>query len=49
VRRLHHLSIFAPSWIGSVAFYKFMRYDDMDIRANDGGEIDEPEQLSGIR
>ncbi len=27
------IGIFALSWIGSVAFYRFMRYDDLEIRA----------------
>ncbi len=27
------IGIFALSWIGSVAFYRFMRYDDLEISA----------------
>ena len=26
------IGVFALSWIGSVAFYKFKRYDDLDIK-----------------
>jgi nickel/cobalt transporter (NiCoT) family protein len=43
------IGVFALSWFGSVAFYKFMRYDDLENRGNDGGEIDHPKQWSGIR
>jgi len=30
------IGVFALAWIGSVAYYKFMRYDDLDVRAGAG-------------
>ena len=30
------IGVFALAWIGSVAYYKFMRYDDLDVRVGMG-------------
>jgi high-affinity nickel permease len=27
------IGIFVLSWLGSVVFYRFMRYDELDVRA----------------